>query len=165
MLKKRLFSIAAALGLAGMAIAPSAAQIDTVDPDAALQTGDFSESDYRSGGSTTDQGAPADDPGYDTEPGFDADAAVETDTTVYADPNYIPDTPGYENEAIPAQEDVAGNDAATGEPTVPATQDGRTTYQQDDLIAAAGGVFGDGAEGLARIIEDILSDQGEPNGY
>ncbi|QLC25964.1 DUF1134 domain-containing protein [Parasphingopyxis algicola] len=162
MLKKRLFSIVAALGLAGMAVAPSAAQVDTVDPDAAL---DFSESDYQSGGTTTDQGATVDDPGYDAAPGFDPEAAVETDTTVYTDPNYIPDTPGYENEAIPAQEDVAGNDAATGESTVPATEDGRATYQRDDLIAAAGGVFGDGAEGLARIIEDILSDQGEPNGY
>lgn len=39
------------------------------------------------------------------------------------------------------------------------------TYQRDDIIGAAEGVFGRGAEGLARIIEDILRDQGEPNGY
>lgn len=39
------------------------------------------------------------------------------------------------------------------------------TYRQDDLIGAAEGVFGRGAEGLARIIEDILREQGEPNGY
>jgi hypothetical protein len=39
------------------------------------------------------------------------------------------------------------------------------TYRQDDLIGAAEGVFGRGAEGLGRIIEDILREQGEPNGY
>jgi hypothetical protein len=45
-----------------------------------------------------------------------------------------------------------------------ATADG-DTYKQDDLIGAAEGVFGKGAEGLARLIEDVLAKQGEPNGY
>jgi hypothetical protein len=40
-----------------------------------------------------------------------------------------------------------------------------TTYRQDDLIGAAEGVFGKGAEGLAKMIEDLLKKQGEPNGY
>jgi len=39
------------------------------------------------------------------------------------------------------------------------------TYQRDDLIGAAEGVFGKGASGLAGIIENILKDQGEPNAY
>ncbi|WP_234026418.1 DUF1134 domain-containing protein [Qipengyuania thermophila] len=39
------------------------------------------------------------------------------------------------------------------------------TYKQDDLIGAAEGLFGKGAEGLARLIEDLLRRQGEPNGY
>lgn len=39
------------------------------------------------------------------------------------------------------------------------------TFQRDDLIGAAEGVFGRGAEGLAGIIERILREQGEPNGY
>lgn len=39
------------------------------------------------------------------------------------------------------------------------------TYHRDDLIGAAEGVFGKGAEGLADIIEKILKDQGEPNAY
>jgi hypothetical protein len=39
------------------------------------------------------------------------------------------------------------------------------TYQKDDLLGAAEGVFGKGAKGLAGIIEDILKKQGEPNGY
>ena len=39
------------------------------------------------------------------------------------------------------------------------------TYQQDDLIGAAEGVFGKGAQGVAKMIEDILKKQGRPNGY
>jgi hypothetical protein len=39
------------------------------------------------------------------------------------------------------------------------------TFQQDDLLGAAEGVFGKGAEGLAKLIEDILKKQGQPNGY
>ena len=39
------------------------------------------------------------------------------------------------------------------------------TYAQDDLISAAEGVFGKGAQGLAGIIEKILADQGKPNAY
>jgi hypothetical protein len=39
------------------------------------------------------------------------------------------------------------------------------TYKQDDLIGAAEGVFGKGAQGLAGLIEDLLKKQGEPNAY
>jgi hypothetical protein len=52
---------------------------------------------------------------------------------------------------------------AAADPAVAAAQG--DTYKQDDLIGAAEGVFGKGAEGLARLIEDLLSKQGEPNGY
>ncbi len=38
-------------------------------------------------------------------------------------------------------------------------------YRKDDVIGAAEGVFGKGAKGLAELVEKILKDQGEPNGY
>lgn len=156
MFKKRLITIVAAFGIAGMT--PALAQIDSVDPDAALQSGDFSDSDYQSGGTTTDEGA-----------SFDPEAAAEDDTTVYTDPNYIPDTPGYEDEAVQdgaVQEGTAAENAENVQaPVVPGQESRGTTYQQDDLIAAADGLFGDGAEGLARMIQNILSEQGEPNAY
>jgi hypothetical protein len=41
----------------------------------------------------------------------------------------------------------------------------QTTYRQEDVIDAAEGVFGRGAEGLAKLVENILKDQGEPNAY
>jgi hypothetical protein len=45
------------------------------------------------------------------------------------------------------------------------TSTDQATYQEDDLIGAAEGVFGKGAEGLGKLIEDILKKQGRPNGY
>ncbi|RED16793.1 DUF1134 domain-containing protein [Parasphingopyxis lamellibrachiae] len=153
MIKKPLISIVAALGLAGMALSPAPGQVDTVDPDAALD-----DSAYQSGGTTTDNSAT-----FNDGPDFDPDVTAEDDTTVYSDPNYIPDTPGYEDGAAP--DGNAGDSATPAEPTVPGEEERRTTYQQDDLIAAADGLFGDGAQGLARMIQDILSEQGEPNGY
>ena len=41
----------------------------------------------------------------------------------------------------------------------------RSTYQKDDLIGAAEGLFGKGASGLAAMIAELLEKQGEPNGY
>lgn len=47
----------------------------------------------------------------------------------------------------------------------PAAVPGSATYQKDDLLGAAEGVFGKGAAGLAGLIEDLLRKQGEPNAY
>ena len=57
------------------------------------------------------------------------------------------------------------NDAPPASATATTAQNEATTYQQDDLIGAAEGVFGDGAEGVAGVIEGILKKQGQPNGY
>lgn len=65
-------------------------------------------------------------------------------------------------------EATAAPEAAS--PPAPASQPANTaaagaTYHQEDVISAAEGVFGKGAEGLAKMIESILKDQGEPNAY
>ena len=81
------------------------------------------------------------------------------------------DDPDYEWEELPAAE--TANDAAAADPGAPVnsakaqatTVDTSETYKQDDLIGAAEGLFGKGAEGLARLIQDILAKQGEPNAY
>jgi hypothetical protein len=52
-----------------------------------------------------------------------------------------------------------------GAPSSTATTAANETFERDDLIGAAEGVFGRGAEGLAGIIENILKDQGKPNAY
>ena len=55
-------------------------------------------------------------------------------------------------------------DAANPAATAAAVQQGGT-FRKDDLIGAAEGVFGKGAKGLGELMEKILKDQGEPNGY
>ena len=54
--------------------------------------------------------------------------------------------------------------ADAGSIVLPANAD-QGTFQDDDLLGAAEGVFGKGAEGLGKLIEDILKKQGQPNGY
>ncbi|SEM74821.1 hypothetical protein SAMN05192583_1085 [Sphingomonas gellani] len=46
-----------------------------------------------------------------------------------------------------------------------ATTQAENTYERDDLLAAAEGVFGKGAQGLAGILEKVLKEQGRPNAY
>ncbi len=54
---------------------------------------------------------------------------------------------------------------ATGTTGQTTTTSNSGTFQQDDLLGAAEGVFGKGAKGLGGLIEDILKKQGQPNGY
>jgi len=71
--------------------------------------------------------------------------------------------PAYAEPVVTSSDPSAAAAQAAAEPGVAAAQG--DTYKQDDLIGAAEGVFGKGAEGVARMIEDLLRKQGEPNGY
>jgi hypothetical protein len=94
------------------------------------------------------------------------------------DPNDVIDsdlaTPPPAATAVPAQEvaptvqDGVPTDAPATlpeTPSAPPATSTENTYQQDDLIGAAEGVFGKSAQGLGKLIEDILKRQGRPNGY
>ena len=70
------------------------------------------------------------------------------------------------------QSTQAAADAVAAEPSPPlsaraqaADASANATYAQDDVLSAAEGVFGKGAEGLAKLIEKVLKDQGQPNAY
>jgi hypothetical protein len=117
MFKTRLIALAASIALASLSLVPANAQVNSVDPDIALENETVSESDYGSSGTTTDDGT-----------SFDTADAIEVDTTIYSDPGYVPDTPGA--ESLPADTADAGTNATA--------QPGETTYQQDDLMAASG---------------------------
>lgn len=75
----------------------------------------------------------------------------------------VPPPPVEAPPVVTASDPSIAASQAAAEPQVAAAQG--DTYKQDDLIGAAEGLFGKGAEGLARLIEDLLAKQGEPNGY
>ena len=91
---------------------------------------------------------PAEDPYADpfVDP-YAADTAATVD-----EGQYQPIDPGAQDEQ-----------AAQAAPAVVATPG--QTVPREDIFSAAEGVFGQGAEGLAGIIENILRDQGEPVAY
>lgn len=78
------------------------------------------------------------------------------------DPYYAPATTTAAPTPAPAPS--GGAAPASADTPLPPAQSG-TTWQQDDLIGAAEGVFGKGAQGLAGIIERTLKEQGEPVAY
>lgn len=117
--------LTAALFSAALIAAPASAQMQTIDPDRAI----------------------------------DGDLAGPQPAPAYPSPA-APAAPPYE----PVQPPAGGTPVAPQSvPADPAAAS--TTYRKDDLIGAAEGVFGKGAQGLANMIEDLLAKQGEPNGY
>jgi hypothetical protein len=99
---------------------------------------------------------------------IDPDIAIDGD--LMAEPSPPADIPA-DTPAVPAATDNApqpsignGTPVEAGAPAG-APADASNTYREDDLIGAAEGVFGKGAEGLAEMIKDLLKKQGEPNAY
>ena len=64
-------------------------------------------------------------------------------------------------DGVPTEAPAVLPETSSASPAIPT----EATYQEDDLIGAAEGVFGKGAQGLGKLIEDILKKQGRPNGY
>ena len=134
--------------LAALALtAPLAAQeLETFDPDAA-----YSQQSGGIDGDLASPQQPATQPPVTTAPApLPSDPAFDSEFGDYAAP------PVTTTQPLPDQ-GVA--------PVTTAAQNAGQTYGEDDLIGAAEGVFGKGAEGLAKLIEDLLKKQGEPNGY
>lgn len=97
---------------------------------------------------------------------IDPNTAIDTDLNQPAASSEVAAAPSAANENV--DDDLISGDAATAaDPAAPNSPpaDTAATFKQDDLIGAAEGVFGKGAEGLAKIIEKILKEQGEPNAY
>ncbi|OBV10551.1 DUF1134 domain-containing protein [Erythrobacter dokdonensis DSW-74] len=109
------------------------------------------------------------DQAYDAPQASDASGSIDGDLMVSeAQPPAVDSqaSSSFEQDfggvtADPAQQTPEAVDSEVA----PATADMGATYGEDDLIGAAEGVFGKGAEGLARMIEDLLEKQGKPNAY
>ncbi|MFM5923454.1 MAG: DUF1134 domain-containing protein [Novosphingobium sp.] len=105
--------------------------------------------------------APAQVQPVDPDKAIDGDLSAPPGTPAPAPAPAPAAAPGPSAPAAPAGDPAqAPATAPTG--TAPQTS---ATYQGDDLIGAAEGVFGKGAAGLAGIIRDLLKKQGEPNAY
>ena len=124
-----------------LAASPVAAQVQSVDPDAAWDAPIDGDIDNPQGElpATSQSG---DDPAQGE---------------VYAEPESDAAAPQWNEQAAETAASQAVETAQVDNPS--------TTYREDDLIGAAEGVFGKGAEGVAKMIRKLLADQGEPNGY
>ena len=129
-----------AVALAGLGSVPAAAQMTTIDPNTAIDSDLKTPPAQRS---TTPPPAPQPQP-------------QPQDQQSYPPADSAPPPPAQPQPASP----VAADPAATT-----ARQAATDTFEKDDLLAAAEGVFGKGASGLAKLLEDILKDQGKPNAY
>lgn len=80
------------------------------------------------------------------------------------------DDSGYDPAPQPEYQPIEPQSGAAATSAPPATAEAQLTPPDDtlpreDVFSAAEDVFGQGAEGLAGILEDILRDQGEPIAY
>ncbi len=127
--------------LAVVASVPAMAQVQTIDPNTAI------DADLNRGPTAPQMPAQTTVP---TAPSAPAPAAPPVPAA----------TPGYSGGG-PMGGQAGGQ---VGGPTAtPAAGD--ATYHENELLGAAEGVFGKGARGLALMIRDLLKKQGEPNGY
>jgi hypothetical protein len=141
----RLMLATFALAAAAMPVAAHAQGVERFDPDEAYQNAPAS------GGIDADLMSPQSAP----QPRSEAQPAPTSDIA--------PDATGV---GAWADSDVAPASAPPGPAAGTAPEGaGSATYGEDDLIGAAEGLFGKGAEGLAKLIEDLLAKQGRPNAY
>ncbi|HEX7877120.1 MAG TPA: EipA family protein [Sphingobium sp.] len=104
----------------------------------------------------------------------DPNTAIDADLAPVPQQGSAPTDPGVDSN-VPAgaaggssePAPLSSGSTATGAPVTASSPPASPaeSYQEDDLIGAAEGVFGKGAEGLAGMIEKILKDQGRPNAY
>ncbi len=93
-------------------------------------------------------------------------STIDPNDAIDADLGQPPKVDAPDTADVPTDAPVVGTEQLPADPSgaeIPTAD--QATYQDDDLLGAAEGVFGKGAEGLGKLIEDILKKQGKPNGY
>tara|TARA_R110000824_G_scaffold33567_15_gene107518 strand:+ start:170 stop:934 length:765 start_codon:yes stop_codon:yes gene_type:complete len=133
---KKFLGTLAVLALAtAPALSPAFAQVQNVDPNDVIDA-DLAAPDY--------------------DGNFDSGSSTTVDDTAI-------DSDINADIVAPSGSTADSSQAVSDASSVPANNG--DTFQDDDLIGAAEGVFGKGAKGLAEVIEDILKKQGRPNAY
>lgn len=134
-----------AFGTAGA----GSAQMRTIDPDQASDLAPVPASEANYGTKVTAPPAvPAEQP---APAALDAASAPPSTAAAAADPEI----------QVVGKAPVATS--ARGEAVAMAANN--QTYDPEDVMSAAEGVFGKGAAGLAKLIEKIFKEQGRPNAY
>jgi hypothetical protein len=123
-----------------LAASTAAAQVRTVDPNQAGSMAATAPVEDRS------EAAPA-TMGDETPPAAPAPASAPANPPI-EQPEGTRPLPAASHAEVAAREQIAGG-----------------TYEEGDVLAAAEGVFGKGAAGLAGLIEKLFKEQGRPNGY
>jgi hypothetical protein len=92
---------------------------------------------------------------------------VEAQAKAEAEPQSTPAQDEWQpvDEGEPAAEAESKSGAAAAGASANERASAVSRVPKKDVFAAAEGVFGKGAEGLADVIEDLLRKQGEPNAY
>lgn len=142
------------MAVAGLAMAiasPAAAQVRSVDPDAAI------DGDLDPGQNTPSTPASSRELPSTSQADRDVGGTYGGNDAVGESTN----PPSGTRSEPPQSVDDWNPQSIGAESTAPQGN----TYRKDDLIGAAEGVFGKGAQGLASMIEDLLRKQGEPNAY
>jgi hypothetical protein len=155
------------IALASLAFgaAPAAAQVKTIDPtraiDSDLQSSPPPSSYAAPSSSSADQSQPVDAGSQQVTPADNGGYPVADQTPQ----SYPAQTPAQAPAQTPQNQYAAPATGQVDSTQRQAVSQSADTYDRNDLMSAAEGVFGKGAEGLAGIIEKILNDQGQPNAY
>src|SRR3546814_13232730 len=96
---------------------------------------------------------------------LDNPAPPPVTSTTTTDPSYDSDlaTGDQQSSEVPVDGTVAPTNAPADMTATAVAADDSPPYKQDDLIGAAEGIFGKGAQGREGVIEDILRAPGAPN--
>jgi hypothetical protein len=146
--------IGAALAAAAMPLAAHAQPVEKLDPDEVFRSqtpASGIDADLMNP-SAAQSSAPATAPAPTQAPAPAPGAAQAEAVGAWSDADITPATAPAAAPGTPA-------------PAAAPAPSGAATYGEDDLIGAAEGLFGKGAEGLAKLIEGILAKQGRPNAY
>jgi len=153
-LSKGLFTTMAALSFAALPLSSAAfAQVGSVDPNDAIDA-DLKTAQEQPAQTKRDLSRIVDDVPQESD--------IQAELTTPVAKEAVQEGT---NSARSAQESQNSEETVTDSAATQTAVEDDTTYQKDDLIGAAEGVFGKGAKGLAGIIEKILSKQGRPNAY
>ncbi|MDJ0979001.1 MAG: DUF1134 domain-containing protein [Erythrobacter sp.] len=144
------------------ATGPLAAQeMETFDPNEAFATAPTDTS------ARTSRPYRVDSATINAEAAAQSAPAPQSEPPIEPQPQPVPEPNGTATDGSGQWVDPASGASVEGEAGIDAetVAASESTYGEDDLIGAAEGVFGKGAEGLAKMIEDLLKKEGQPNGY